>query len=101
MDDTDLGKLVLSIEAQLGDSIKVINGLKEQINDLTEQSSQGFDKMGSSWQETMKGFLSASAIIEGIKKLKDVVLDSIWAFDNCCNVQKLIPNAKLPEHPKP
>ena len=82
MDDTDLGKLVLSIEAQLGDSIKVINGLKEQINDLTEQSSQGFDKMGSSWQETMKGFLSASAIIEGIKKLKDVVLDSIWAFDN-------------------
>ena len=80
-EERDVGKLILGIEARLGETNKAINDLQSKIFEFSNNTSDGLKKVENNWQSTMKGFLSAEAVMQLFYKLKGLVTECVYAFD--------------------
>ena len=82
MADDDLGKLVLQIQADLSDVKTQMSSLGSNVSESVDDMTSSFGKLGASWEEVMKGFLGAQAIMAGLKELQKLAIDSTKAYDD-------------------
>ena len=82
MADDDIGKLVLQIQADLSDVKSQMTNLGGSVSESVEGMTSSFGKLGSSWEEVMKGFLGAQAIMSGLKELQKIAIESAKAYDD-------------------
>lgn len=77
MADNEEATLLVQVKASLSD----FSAKMDEFNSIVGKSEEHTKALGSTWQDTMKGFLSAELIIETFKKLKEVIADCFVEAD--------------------
>ena len=87
--EKEIAKLVISLEAQLKDFKGKLTDAKKVINDFAGTAEDSFkksDKSANTFMSTLKGFISAQAILGAVRKgfneLKQLVVESTAAYRN-------------------
>jgi hypothetical protein len=78
----DIGALILTLQANISDLSKSLIQVQSEVRGTAEHVTADLKKVSNSWVETMKGFLTAEAILGAFRMLKSVAVDSMKAFDD-------------------